>query len=250
MTIQDITFNIVNSSDTYSKYVPADYVSAHAWDTIKDKAPFFYIGITKDGDAAATPIEITSDFNGLTSTVNANKLNEIDINGNRFSYADNKIKFDANGKSAMTITYGALGLRGKGSAIINFKDVNANNTISKTAQVETLDYIQSLFKDANKIYKITRDIDLNGGTLNLPSGCTLDFQGGSFSNGTLNGNHTSVMGVVKITATRSGGFNDYDTTANRPTNPTTGQMFFDTTLSKCIVYNGTAWVNVDGSALS
>lgn len=41
-----------------------------------------------------------------------------------------------------------------------------------------------------------------------------------------------------------------NTTANRPTNPTTGQMFFDTTLSKCIVYNGTAWVNVDGSTLT
>lgn len=39
-------------------------------------------------------------------------------------------------------------------------------------------------------------------------------------------------------------------TSARPASPATGQTFFDTTLGKMIVYNGTAWVNMDGSALS
>lgn len=47
--------------------------------------------------------------------------------------------------------------------------------------------IQDKFSRANVIYKITKDIDLGGETLIIPEGCTLDFQGGSFSNGTIVG---------------------------------------------------------------
>lgn len=53
--------------------------------------------------------------------------------------------------------------------------------------------IQSRFNSAGKIYKITQDIDLGHGELILPSGCTLDFQGGSFSNGTIVGNYTCIQ---------------------------------------------------------
>ena len=70
--------------------------------------------------------------------------------------------------------------------------------------------IQDKFNRANVIYKITRDIDLGGGTLTIPEGCTLDFQGGSFSNGILNissdnyiaGNNT-VFNDVRIIISKS-----------------------------------------------
>lgn len=52
--------------------------------------------------------------------------------------------------------------------------------------------IQDKFNRANVIYKITKDIDLGGGTLTIPKGCTLDFQGGSFANGTIVGNDTQI----------------------------------------------------------
>lgn len=52
--------------------------------------------------------------------------------------------------------------------------------------------IQDKFNKQNTIYKITKDIDLGGGTLTIPEGCTLDFQGGSFSNGTISGNNTKI----------------------------------------------------------
>jgi len=39
------------------------------------------------------------------------------------------------------------------------------------------------------------------------------------------------------------------TTGERPSSPLTGRLFFDTSLSKLVVYNGTNWVNVDGSSL-
>lgn len=66
-------------------------------------------------------------------------------------------------------------------------------------QVKTIEDIQALFTKANQIYKITKDIDLGEGTLTIPAGCTLDFQGGSFSNGTIQGNNTKIKaGLEKI----------------------------------------------------
>ena len=47
--------------------------------------------------------------------------------------------------------------------------------------------IQDLFSKQNMVYKITTDINLGGGTLVIPKGTTLDFQGGTFSNGVLSG---------------------------------------------------------------
>lgn len=55
--------------------------------------------------------------------------------------------------------------------------------------------IQSRFKSANRIYKITQDIDLGHGILTIPSGCTLDFQGGSFSTGSIVFNETSINAI-------------------------------------------------------
>lgn len=52
--------------------------------------------------------------------------------------------------------------------------------------------IQEQFSTSNVIYKITQDIDLSGGTLTIPSGCTLDFQGGTISNGIIEFNNTQI----------------------------------------------------------
>lgn len=57
--------------------------------------------------------------------------------------------------------------------------------------------IQDKFNKPNTIYKITKDYDLAGSTLTIPSGCTLDFQGGSFSNGTIIGTNTKISGDVQ-----------------------------------------------------
>lgn len=58
---------------------------------------------------------------------------------------------------------------------------------------------QSKFNKSNVIYKITKDIDLGNAVLTIPAGCTLDFQGGSFSNGTIIGNNTKInAGLQKI----------------------------------------------------
>ena len=59
--------------------------------------------------------------------------------------------------------------------------------------------IQNKFSESNMIYKITKDIDLGNGILTIPAGCTLDFQGGSFNNGTIVGSNTKIKaGLQKI----------------------------------------------------
>lgn len=60
--------------------------------------------------------------------------------------------------------------------------------------------IQDKFNKPNVIYKITKDIDLEGSTLTIPAGCTLDFQGGSFSNGTITLSNTELKGNVKLSS--------------------------------------------------
>ena len=57
-------------------------------------------------------------------------------------------------------------------------------------------YDKSFISDSgqNKILKIVSDIDLAGETLTIPKGCTLDFQGGSFSNGMVVGQNTKISG--------------------------------------------------------
>lgn len=53
--------------------------------------------------------------------------------------------------------------------------------------------------EANTIYEVRYDFDLNGQAVNLPAGSVLKFEGGSFNNGTLNGNNTTIeAGSVKI----------------------------------------------------
>lgn len=55
------------------------------------------------------------------------------------------------------------------------------------------------FTKTNHIYKIVDHIDLQGEILTMPANCTLDFQGGSFSNGTIIGSNTKIKaGLQKI----------------------------------------------------
>lgn len=53
---------------------------------------------------------------------------------------------------------------------------------------------QALFPDANTVYVILYDYDLQQATITLPDNCHLNFQGGSIKNGTINGNGGAIVG--------------------------------------------------------
>ena len=75
---------------------------------------------------------------------------------------------------------------------------NSDGTLIKKVRIVS---DSSEIINSNIIYVIVSDIDLQGETLTIPSNCTLDFQGGSFSNGTIIGN-------CKITGNISNIFGD------------------------------------------
>ena len=57
---------------------------------------------------------------------------------------------------------------------------------------------QEMISQANTVYEIRYDFDLSGATINIPENCTLDFQGGSLKNGTLNGSKFNINANCKI----------------------------------------------------
>lgn len=82
--------------------------------------------------------------------------------------------------------------------IFEDSDKNVDGTLlSKEVIVRSIDEITF----PNITYKIISDIDLGGTTLTLPANCTLDFQGGSFTNGTIVGSNTRFSGNIKLDTT-------------------------------------------------
>lgn len=57
---------------------------------------------------------------------------------------------------------------------------------------------QAMLPSANTIYIIQYDYDLNGATITIPENCTLDFQGGSLGNGTIQGNRTRIKATQDL----------------------------------------------------
>lgn len=69
--------------------------------------------------------------------------------------------------------------------------------VKRTIGITTLN---NVFSYSNVVYKIVGDIDLGGGTLTIATGSTLDFQGGSFSNGTISLANTELKGNIKLSS--------------------------------------------------
>lgn len=78
------------------------------------------------------------------------------------------------------------------------------NKVKYIKTSNTIDILNIMFSYSGVIYKICADIDLGGGTLTVATGSTLDFQGGSFSNGTINFQNTTINGNAKLFVSASG----------------------------------------------
>ena len=64
----------------------------------------------------------------------------------------------------------------------------------------TIERLNNAMSNSNVTYKIVGNIDLDGGTLTIVTGSILDFQGGSFSNGTITLSNTELKGNVKLSS--------------------------------------------------
>lgn len=118
----------------------------------------------------------------------------------------------------------------------DFSKINIDNTLKSKVRY-------SLSNDLkNYVYRINKDIDLEGKNMSIGSGCVLDFSaGGRITNGTIALNNTLLLPLgLKvedyISATIDGSYKE-------------GQILYDSSLKKMKLWNGTAWVNMDGTAL-
>lgn len=95
----------------------------------------------------------------------------------------------AGGKSVMQLAdrpYNPSAFSGKGYTILR-KNVSA---LSRGGSSNIL--TQGMISQPNTVYIIRYDFDLSGETINIPEGCTLRFDGGSFKNGIVKGNNTLI----------------------------------------------------------
>ena len=127
--------------------------------------------------------------------------------------------------------------------------ITKNNVITPT----TWNDVDSFFPkgDIRYIFQIISDIDLGGITGRVRPSWVFWFNGGSLNNGTLPANNSITYINPKGTVIINGS-KDFGSTSNRPilTEINKGFQYYDSTLKKMILWNGTSWVNLDGSALA
>lgn len=89
----------------------------------------------------------------------------------------------------------------EGTKVIQFADKEYNETkfsglgrvyLRKSESDSKNVLTQEMINRAKTRYIIQYDYDLNGAEITLPEGCVLQFEGGSFSNGTINGNNSKI----------------------------------------------------------
>lgn len=84
-----------------------------------------------------------------------------------------------------------------GSNALRFKNRDTSNGMGYVILRKNKSLAEQLTQ-SNTIYEVRYDFDLNGGTVEVPSDCVLDFRGGSIKNGRIVFNKTKLTGLVKI----------------------------------------------------
>lgn len=105
-----------------------------------------------------------------------------------YSLATGGDKFAINSSTGVVTTIAAMDITNIASFSVTATDSTTGTALTITSDViypPIQAAIKSKFGRTNMIYKITKDINLGHGVLTIPEGCTLDFQGGRFSNGIL-----------------------------------------------------------------
>lgn len=107
---------------------------------------------------------------------------------------------DENGNSYLSLKdreYNPEDFSGLGRVILRKNIVEIEDPIYGKVKKNVL--YQDMFTQSNTIYEIRYDFDLNGAEITIPEGCILDFQGGSFSNGSLNApNYVNIIANYNI----------------------------------------------------
>ena len=122
-----------------------------------------------------------------------------------YSLATGGDKFAINSSTGVVTTIAAMDINNIASFSVTATDSTTGTALTGTSSVTyppIQSAIQNRFNKPNTIYKVTKDTTLSGGTLTIPEGCTLDFQGGSFTNGTIVGTNSDIRADEHVTIFR------------------------------------------------
>lgn len=169
-------------------WLPMDYTNKYAgWfdneEALYDSVPFPKVGMYAYVGSSATSAIIYRCYNdriwqptedkAFSGVVNLADEEDITSKQNKLKFKDKE--------------YNPAQFSGLGRIYLRKNMIDGRNILTQT-----------MIQATNTIYIIQYDYDLQGQTITIPEGCILDFQGGSFSNGTIKGNNT----VVKASLTK------------------------------------------------
>jgi hypothetical protein len=146
---------------------------------------------------------------------------------------------DENGNSYLSLKdreYNPEDFSGLGRIILRKNIVEIEDPIYGKVKKNYL--YQDMFTQSNTIYEIRYDFDLEGKRIVLPQDCTLEFKGGTISNGIITLNNTQIPNGCVV--------EDY-ITAQIESTFRRGQCLYDTTLQKPKWWTGSKWVDATGA---
>lgn len=229
-----ITYTLLDGISITEKYIgPQEEIDTSSW---HDNVNWELVPALKD--LGKIP------YDSITMEMMAPSLREAIINnGNIVNVADDEDIVNLNG-------------------VLKFKDKVYNSTMASGLAVKTIRknwYFginvlnQSMINTANTIYKIKYDFDLRGAVVEILSNCILDFtEGGSITNGILQGNNTLIWGESRGNYVKTGTFRELSggggETPDIPVslNDLTDINFTSPTAGQFLKYNGLHWVNDNG----
>lgn len=172
-------FDTMNKSCGFNEeitYVPQNELIngceslSEAMEVVAEKSSNNYIDIEKLKTDKANLDEVKNRLNSLADNEDIESINNSD-GYNVLKLADRE--------------YDEANFSGKGYKILRKNISDGKNILT-----------QEMINDANTVYEIRYDFDLNGTEITIPEGCTLKFNGGSLCNGTLIGNNTIIYNYI------------------------------------------------------
>lgn len=182
--IDYILANIVSTEYNYSKFstdtiLISDKKARYSTSYTFSSTAGVLVDIISDGILGSSPDTKESIYNKLINLSPLNNYNK-EIKNDKL-YINNKELQSSNFNISLLSTTDIV------------------TEITETINNKKINPLLSTDLIPNSILEIRYDFDLNGKQINLPENVTLDFKGGSFSNGILKGNNTKIIGnTVKI----------------------------------------------------
>lgn len=264
----------INNKPTTEIFVGDKVQAGTKSEWIKDELWEFHDGIGSIEKHSITLEDLSQEVinllaqgnNTITNQSDGEDLTQVNIS-TEFGKPLNVLKF-------ANKVYSKANFTGLGRTYLRKNIVDDNNILT-----------QDMINEENTRYIIQYAYDLNGTTINIPTNVVLEFQGGSFTNGTINCDDTVIMTYDKdwVNVTIQGsyfffGWNDdiqqieiaNNLTTNepnkalsaaqgvelkklidnirpteKPAQPVLGQLWYDTDNNVLTYWNGTKWISLN-----